>query len=411
MLVLPSSLNQVTSKHTGGDAQLAKSSETSLALVKVSSVLIHVYEILNHEADVKNQDLWAYFHAGGDPQKLVEDNAKIARAEVDAMLVATHRSTSKFYEVKESPGKGLGAFATRSFQRGDLVFAEWPLYTIPRDKPDEGLFEVMIRIPPSAMREFLSLHDTGTLQPPPDDPLCQEALAATMIKIKSIQNGNILGVGNNKLALGLRFSRFNYSCAPNAAYSWHDEMGTIRVYALRTIEKGEEITCSANMRDALYGRAKKERNEHLKAHNFTCLCSACTLPRAEQVGSDRRRKELRRLFDTMIVHPAPVSEAWQSRIKLYEVVSALRFMEEEGLAGDTGDFTLVAARHCVFHSDWDSVKYWAAMTYESRASQYGADSPRALGLLEPDVINLLLSPRTNRLVGMGEVHLLTDIRL
>lgn len=328
------------------------------------------------------------------------------------MLVATRQSTSKFFKVKESPGKGLGAFAARSFQRGDLVFAERPLYTLSKDQAEQGMLEVMFRVSPSARKEFMSLHDSGTFPVPPEgDPIINNPQAAEMVKIRSIQDSNALGAGADKLVLGLRLARFNFSCAPNARYSWHDATRTMRLHALRTIEKGEEITFAFATQDDMYGKTRKERQERLKPYNFACLCAACTLPRPDQVGSDRRRKELLRLHDGLHVHREHIREPWQTKSKLFDVVKALRMMEEEGLAADTDDFTSMASQLCSFHSDWESVKYWATMTYETRAAQYGGDSQRALGELEPQMIDLLLSPRTTELAGKGQVQLFTDARL
>lgn len=274
----------------------------------------------------------------------------------------------------------------------------------------QGAKEVLSNIPPSKRREFMTLQDSGAIKPP--EPGTENEQVTEMLKILSIQDANNNAAGADNIVVGLKIARFNYSCVPNAKYSWHDETRTMRLYALRTIVEGEEICYSLLARDDLYGATRKERREKLlHARKYMCMCDGCTLPRAESLGSDRRRKELARTYETIKLQHEAISKPWEIKNKLLEIANALQLLREDGLVGDKDDFSCTAASLCVFHADYESVRYWAAMTYEARASEYGGDSWRALGTKEPQVRELLVCPETDDLAGKGEVYSFADVRV
>lgn len=71
----------------------------------------------------------------------------------------------------------------------------------------------------------------------------------------------------------LKMSRFNHSCRPNAEYFWNEETGFEDVRAIRSIEKGEEITFCY---DGVKCKDRDERRTHMKNNfQFHCMCEAC----------------------------------------------------------------------------------------------------------------------------------------
>ncbi len=59
--------------------------------------------------------------------------------------------------IKESPGKGIGMFATREIQRGELIIFEKPLLTIPSSYA--GYESIIEKLLPDERRLFYDLHD------------------------------------------------------------------------------------------------------------------------------------------------------------------------------------------------------------------------------------------------------------
>jgi SET domain-containing protein len=68
-------------------------------------------------------------------------------------------------------------------------------------------------------------------------------------------------------------SRINHSCSPNAQYSWNEKEGKRRLYAVRDIQKGEEVTIDYVGVDVL----QKDRKIHLEQlYGFMCMCELCS---------------------------------------------------------------------------------------------------------------------------------------
>jgi len=67
----------------------------------------------------------------------------------------------------------------------------------------------------------------------------------------------------------------------------------------------------------------------------------------------------------------------QTADHLRAIVRAIRSLKGEGYAADADDFTNDVAGICACHADWESVRYWATKTYETRVAEFGEDSQRA----------------------------------
>ena len=106
-------------------------------------------------------------------------------------------------------------------------------------------------------------------------------------------------VSDDDSVICLRASRFNHSCSPNARILFNSNTGELRIYALGTIPRGEEIFVPYISNRCLYGKPRRSRQAILRArYHFTCACSVCSLPEAESKMSDARRlKTYRTLAD------------------------------------------------------------------------------------------------------------------
>lgn len=185
------------------------------------------------------------------------------------------------FELRPSPGKGLGAFATRKIQTGDLILKERPLLVI--RKPHEYITEADARsgfqkLPPREKHQFLSLLDNG---------------ARAFTSMKKALSENSFPVSTNPPAWGLLIvlSRFNHSCIPNCKVpELSAEQNQLQIYATRVIMPGEELTICYNPDFEL--RTTLDRHQQLR---FKCDCKACQIGAPFQRVSDMRRALLRGL--------------------------------------------------------------------------------------------------------------------
>jgi hypothetical protein len=61
----------------------------------------------------------------------------------------------------------------------------------------------------------------------------------------------------------------------------------------------------------------------------------------------------------------------QTADHLRAIVRAIRSLKGEGYAADADDFTNDVAGICACHADWESVRYWATKTHETRSQSSG----------------------------------------
>jgi hypothetical protein len=82
-----------------------------------------------------------------------------------------------------------------------------------------------------------------------------------------------------------------HSCSPVAALRWDPKTLTMTLYAVRNVDKGEEITISYI--DPLHPLAERQRILRQK-YGFTCSCAKCSLDSGPRTVSDENRTKLRK---------------------------------------------------------------------------------------------------------------------
>ncbi|KAJ7254690.1 hypothetical protein B0H12DRAFT_552344 [Mycena haematopus] len=268
-------------------------------------------------------------------------------------------STDQSFEVKHSGLSGKGVFATRTFHRGDMIFAEEPIFSLPENSHSkEGgrpIISAVERLSPSDLVQFLSLHDNLSLQ----------ANFRGFSLFVGIYLTNVLPGG-----LCITSSRFNHSCLPNARYSWHADSGRMRFFALTDIAIGEEICVSYLVSKKVYASTRDERRRLTReGFNFVCSCAACTLDGAALKASDARRRKASVLWQAMVQHDPIV----QAQRVVDAAVSAIRLLQQEGYVAVADHFACDAAAFCAMHSDWEAAKYWAKYAYDNKCAEFGVD--------------------------------------
>ncbi|KAJ5870837.1 hypothetical protein N7455_005778 [Penicillium solitum] len=187
------------------------------------------------------------------------------------------------FELRPSPGKGWGAFATKHIDRGSLILSEKPTFIIRKSHTEITDYHVTMafqKLSPSQRAQFLLLRDNGAS--------CftsmNEAFAENSFNIANSYRDEPEAHGLFPL-----HSRFNHSCIPNSKVpTVSGEI--ISSFATRDIAVGEEINFCYNT--DFECRTRYERHQALR---FTCDCMACLPGTPFQQLSDMRRRLIRGL--------------------------------------------------------------------------------------------------------------------
>ena len=353
-----------------------------------------------------------------DPMLAAQELKAIADAEssppsepssyISSGLESDH-SDSSFFTIHTSAAPGLqngkGAFASRDIQRGDLILSEKPIFSVPNNAPEPRrhiFIEAAVRkLSPTHLNEYLSLHNS------------HNKCSCSFRPLPGIFSTNGFGVSDSEGPAGgicLRASRFNHSCSPNARFSFNSNTGDLRIYAVGTIPRGEEIFVGyidhSLLGKPLYGSPRRLRQAALHTHlHFTCECSACSLSEAEAEMSDARRHRINAILESFRGLTLALIRSQGVQI-LNDVVEAVHLLQEEGYLSDADDFTDEAGPICAFHSDWVSSSYWADLTYHTKVAEFGEDSPQVA-----QVSKMYLNPKSFTIAGLGPPKDLTGIRV
>ncbi|KAF3765715.1 SET domain-containing protein [Cryphonectria parasitica EP155] len=219
-----------------------------------------------------------------------------------------HGARGPIYKLSDSPGKGMGLFATEAIPIGGKILEEYNVIACgnegekggwkfgPRDL--QSFVGQVMSLSPQLQRDMFKLQGKQVLSPPlmsyygkilREEVYCadgsrlswreslrlQDALrifytnAATLYEPDStwcLQRPVEQEVGDG---LFLTFSRINHSCEPNAAWDTGRKAGVMEVRARRQIQAGEEITISYI---GQLDRPVAERRSRLRRWGFDCQC-------------------------------------------------------------------------------------------------------------------------------------------
>ncbi|KAK3900050.1 hypothetical protein C8A05DRAFT_46035 [Staphylotrichum tortipilum] len=235
------------------------------------------------------------------------------------------------YAVRDFPGKGKGAVATRNIAKGTAVLvdrvsvlseAEFPPGV--GGKEVEGLLEVAVRRlgEPERVRGLARRGGRG------------------MGVVEEVVLTNSFGVevgGRGFMGLFVDVARFNHACKPNAFIHFSPTTLSMTIWAARDIKPGEEITITYSAA----GMTSKERLETLeKVWGFACTCSLCTSSTEELGASDANREEIRSLQEKVI----DLAQQGQFRKSVAAAERMFSLIEEEGLTEQMGDMYEVPAQ-------------------------------------------------------------------
>lgn len=257
------------------------------------------------------------------------------------------------YEIRPSPGKGLGVFATENIKAGTRIMAESPLLIVDHEhylkQEIEAEFEKLSEENKKRYFELSSNHGQdptawprrGIHEDAPEDERQRiieqhEARVAAEPSIISIFQTCCMEMGTGA-AIFCECARINHSCCPNAFFAWNKRLHKETIHAIKDIKEGEEITiCYC---DPLHDTVS--RKWALKHYGFECDCPACgnTSKNSFAAESVDRRFRLYELSGWFLPTFTGVIKSHEDPKKTME-----RAMERAALLRQEGLFTVDLAK-------------------------------------------------------------------
>lgn len=295
------------------------------------------------------------------------------------------------FELRATPDKGIGAFATSSVPAGTSFFKEVPIMTF--DKlwcfiSGAEVIRKYNRLPPADRTLFdEARHDMKH----PSGCGCKKGTAGA----------NSFGDPPHVYPIG---SRFNHSCEPNIMMlsplrGIYQTFRTTRAVAL-----GEELCFSYSTNLEHLSTAQRKVELSKDAYNFECLCSLCQRPAALRQASDMRRTLLRYLHfwlrkkDSCEVQPWPalLKSAPDPKLLKCGVYTLLYAMlgEAEGITPGSDAYlayayTVLHILNAAFHNDVQRIsprvvqdmRLWMRKSEDNVLLQYGSAAEGEAGWL------------------------------
>lgn len=254
------------------------------------------------------------------------------------------------FEIKQSKN-GLGMFATRNINRGELILNEKPLVKLKQNVPKLQLSRYIehqvSKLGEQDKAKIFELHDNQS--------------SKSLVGIFKT-NGYMLGKKSEYCGLFYVMARVNHSCRPNATHHWVESEGAQKVFALKNIDSGEEICTSYidPFEDTL------NRKKILKkSFDFECSCELClNKGDFDLEKSDERRRMLKELQNMRPRMGLQNHDLFLSKKKLM-----LTLLKEEGIEYDSYCVNRIAYDVFSFlfktNASTDSLKHWAKLVYEN----------------------------------------------
>ena len=222
--------------------------------------------------------------------KRKKENKKRKKTEADAKKVEEEEilknsvklqpvSSNPLFEVKNSPGKGLGVFAKQSIKSGAEIFREAAI--VPNERNYFCVEACVDILPEGKKKKFMALQSKCRCGQSP----CKET------EVMKIFLENVFEISPDESSNGQRHSlvyeiaaRVNHSCLPNSIYGFTKDL-YISFRAIKNIKAGEEITF--DYMDAESHSVRELRRNWISYYRgFRCCCHACSRDLGIPAGSE-----------------------------------------------------------------------------------------------------------------------------
>ncbi|KAK6436857.1 hypothetical protein LTR95_006950 [Oleoguttula sp. CCFEE 5521] len=202
----------------------------------------------------------------------------------------TFSSQGQLFELARVIGKGHGLVASQSIKRGTCIIEEFPIVAVQPVASEQKLNMPLERQIMALSSEALKVIDELYHDPLKVDHRLLDksrlyAIRMAVFRTNSVSMGEIGQYGTGLFPL---CSRLNHSCNAKVHHSFNIATGKETVYAVRQINKGEELVTSYI---PTAWRTKKQRAELLQqGWDFLCTCKVCVGPNAAK--SEKRRERM-----------------------------------------------------------------------------------------------------------------------
>lgn len=264
-----------------------------------------------------------------EEQKTGEYNVKKIRAALAPSRPGADAATFiGSTEVKDSPGRGRGLFATRKTPKGSIIMAEkafcvaWAhqdqaLSAMTYDLRDDrirvspaGLTRAVVQrllTNPSQIPRVLELYgdytgDGKTAPSTPDSPVLDVFRVHDIVSRNGFGLGTPYGAQSTSTGLWTRTAFTNHSCIANAEKEFIGDLLIIR--AARDLSAGEEILHSY-VEAADY---EQRQSVLMSTWGFECSCKLCEAEKGDDAAVRKKRRELAGQADDFVARE-PVAGA------------------------------------------------------------------------------------------------------
>lgn len=176
------------------------------------------------------------------------------------------------YEIRASPGRGLGVFALRDFEHNEKIMAERPVAVY---QSFDSMLKALLSLKPSvrqAVDELEPKESSGSFL----SAVAPSASVAEHVVVEKAGR-NAMSLGDEEGAgtgLFIVMSRVNHCCMGNASHWFMGSHGVKLLVAVNSISAGDEITMS-------YTKLVPYEQRQMKlqmVYGFQCSCPGCTDP-------------------------------------------------------------------------------------------------------------------------------------
>ncbi|KIW02070.1 uncharacterized protein PV09_06565 [Verruconis gallopava] len=281
----------------------------------------------------------------------------------------TCHGQTNIYQIRMSPGKGLGVFALHDLEVGTVIMREAPILKIKPPKYAKGSGYPMAAVSQMLRQDyaFLSTEDQEEVMSLAYYGTEEEKNASDPLGLIFRTNAYKSG---EEIGLFPKIARINHSCRPNTSYYWNAQLNLRVMYANRKIKKGEEILDSY----ISLLLPQEERQKLLKPYGFTCNCEVCSARKKARRESDRRRTTIKKGFVKLAPQltlgvPADNEAKKQAAEDARLSAQLAELVEKEGLADYYATAYRTAALSFARVEDWQSATIWANKGYEWRVME------------------------------------------
>ncbi|KAK7001717.1 SET domain-containing protein [Favolaschia claudopus] len=260
------------------------------------------------------------------------------------------KPSNRLVAVVDIPGKGKGVIARERIPRGTLLVAEKPRIILPATSKEKLLKSMSL----------LSEEDKAFILTFPGKDSDLEDRLKHFVPC----------VGDGNTCLCPTICRINHTCCspmsgPNTSYTWNEDSKEEELYAIKEIQKGEEVQVTYMSNASNYDG---DPPAYLRRkYNFDCRCPGCTRsPEDRQVSGER----IEAYNDFVDILPGRFKTDDPFRI-LVEIEQQILIICEEGFTGEIDGRAYDAFQLCTAYEDAASAKEWMKLHLKCRALYHG----------------------------------------